>query len=142
MANWYGSARSNYFKVRDLDLFKQEFEELCDIVVREDGTVGVFPNDYTDDGSFPSYRTEVGTDEAGDEYEDDVEFNFVEAVSKHLTEDSIAIFMCAGAEKLRYISGWAEAINHKGERKTICLCDILSLAKETWPNATITDCSY
>lgn len=140
MANWYGTARSNYFKVRDLEAFKEEFGDMCRIVER-DGMVAVFPDDTTDDGSFPSTRLVVV--ESGDEETEDYEdFDFVEAVSEHLTEDSIAVFMCAGAEKQRYISGWAVAIDHKGEREELVLRDIHRLAAKRWPYSTVTDCSY
>jgi hypothetical protein len=38
--------------------------------------------------------------------------------------------MGAGAEKLRYINGWAEAYNNKGEKRAITLGDIYKLAEE------------
>ena len=38
--------------------------------------------------------------------------------------------MGAGAEKLRYIIGWAEAFNNKGESRAISLDAIYNLAKE------------
>jgi hypothetical protein len=38
--------------------------------------------------------------------------------------------MGAGAEKLRYINGWAEAYNNKGEKRVINLGDIYKLAEE------------
>jgi hypothetical protein len=72
---------------------------------------------------------------------DDVDF-FGE-VSKHLAEDAVAIFMEAGAEKARYIIGYAVAINAKGERKEVCINDIYGLAKQlTNKPAEITVAKY
>ena len=48
--------------------------------------------------------------------------------------------MEAGHEKLRYISGYAEAINAKGERRTVSLSDIYGLARELGSN--ITEATY
>jgi hypothetical protein len=51
-------------------------------------------------------------------------------LSEHLMDDSIAIVMGAGAEKLRFITGYAEAINSKGERVDININSIYDLAKQ------------
>ena len=138
MANFYGSARSNYFKVKDLEAFKAEFNDLCEIQEEPDGTVVLFPNNYNDDGMFPSNRTVI--DREGEE--DEEFFDFFEAVSKHLQEDSIAIFKACGAEKLRYIDGWAVAIDHTGERVEINIIDITELAKNKWPDKSVSVCEY
>ena len=44
--------------------------------------------------------------------------------------------MEAGAEKLRYISGFAFAFNNKGEEITIRLSDIYERAKDLGTNIT------
>ena len=59
-----------------------------------------------------------------------VEIDWETIFSQHLQDDSVAIIMGAGAEKVRYIHGYAIAFNNKGETKTIHLTDIYKLAEE------------
>jgi len=78
--------------------------------------------DSGDCGGFPSFSYDEKTG-------DDFEIDLVTLVGEHLAEGEVAIFMEAGAEKLRYVIGWAQAINWKGEIKTISLTDIYDIAK-------------
>lgn len=50
--------------------------------------------------------------------------------------DDVAVFMQAGAEKLRYVSGWAVAINAKKERVEIDLHEIYNRAKDLGKHIT------
>lgn len=123
MANFYGIARTNYFKVKDLDLFNAWLDEIPDLVlIEKDGLVG-FYSDCPDSGTFPS---SVWNDDANDY----IDLDLVQEVAKHLTEDSIAVLMEAGAENKRYISAWAQAVNHNGEVESVSLGDIYDLAEE------------
>lgn len=128
MANWYGSSRSNYFKVKDVAAFKEWATSLSLVVwpqEGEHGEVGTFaisPSDSTD-GYWPSERWTETEDEGNLE-----EIDFVAELSKHLAEDSIAVLQQIGAEKLRYLTGWALAVNHKDERVEISIDDIYELA--------------
>ena len=138
MANYYGSARTNYFKVKDMAAFDNALENVPDIeVVRENtppynaegivpegfdyGGVGVLVSDG-DSGGFPSQFYD-------DENDVDVEIDLGTLIAEHLQDGEVAILMECGAEKLRYVVGWAEAINSKGERKFIQLGDIYDIAK-------------
>lgn len=123
MANYYGSARSNYFKVKDEDAFKAALSEIPDIEVHgSDKGFCVLVGSSSDSGAWPCW----GWDEDGEEYEIDIP----EIVSEHLQDNEVAIFEEVGAEKLRYLIGYAEAINNKGERRSISLNNILELAEE------------
>ncbi len=139
MANYYGSARTNYFKVKDMEAFDTALENVPDItVVRENippyNTDGIVPEGFEyggvgilvsdgDCGGFPSFTYD---DETGE----DSELDLGELIAEHLADGEVAILMECGAEKLRYVVGWAEAINNKGERKFIQLGDIYDLAEE------------
>ena len=108
MANYCGTGRSNYFKVKD----KKEFLEwliLWENVrhVEKDGLFAVFGDEES--GDFPV------TDEG---------LEFVADIATQLTDDTVAIFMQAGAEKERYITGYAFAINSKGQTQQLALNDI------------------
>jgi len=122
MANFYGTARTNYFKVKDLEAFKKFVEELSGaVLITKEGLFGFYSDDSS--GCMPSsvYNRETG------EHED---IDVIEEVSKHLAEGEVAVFMEAGAEKMRYISGWSTVVNHKGETVDINLDCIYSMAFE------------
>jgi hypothetical protein len=122
MANYYENARTNYFKVKDEGKFNDFLDSLSGLETYKDkeGRRAIF-FDY--ESGVPSSRFNEKTNDY-----DDVDF--LAELSDHLTDDSIAIVMAAGAEKLRYITGYAEAINNKGERVSISIGDIYDLAKQ------------
>ncbi len=103
MANWYGTARSNYFQVND----EQAFLERCKIFgleVHSQGGDAEIPKAFmvhptTDDGSWPqsAYALETEENEYGD-------FNIGEEIQKFLLPGSVAILGCVGAEKIRYLT--------------------------------------
>ncbi len=124
MANYYGSARSNYFKVKDEAVFQEALSLIPDIEIHGDNESGfcilVSGGDY---GGWPN----MGWNE---ETEEDYDIDVPLLVSEHLIDGAVAIFMESGAEKLRYVTGYAEAINSKGERTSISLTDIYEAAAE------------
>lgn len=116
MANYSSSSRSNYFRVKDRAAFdawaaKRDLE----VFPEQDGLLGF--GDNTGEG-FQSFDPET-----------DEEVDILTELSAHLADGSVAIIMSAGSENLRYVSGFAEAINSKGERKLITLDQIYELAK-------------
>jgi hypothetical protein len=124
MANYYGNARSNYFHVKDEEAFLAAMEKLPDIEIHRSNN---------DEGAFCILG--CNADGAGwtqwmwdEEIEDDVEVDLPGVVSEHLVDGEVAIFMETGSEKLRYLVGWAEAINSEGERESISIDGIYELA--------------
>src|SRR5260370_36758410 len=67
----------------------------------------------TDDGSWPSYDMET-----------DTEVDFLNELSQHLAKGEVAVLLTARAAKLRYITGEALAVNHKGKVVDLSLFDI------------------
>lgn len=132
MANYNGSCRSNYFNVKDDEAFMEAMNDIPSISLKKTKQGFVILGEHTDSG-WPSHFYNDETGEATD-------IDLPEIVSKHLVDGDVAIFMESGAEKLRYIAGYAEAINNKGERKSINLDQIYDLAKEL--GATITNAAY
>ena len=124
MANWYGSARSNYFRVKDSDTFLNwangrglgvfKNEESRDLFA-------IYGGDHTDDGSWPSY-----------DMEGDTEIDFVAELAQHLPKGQVAVLMEIGAEKLRYLTGVAIAVNHKGRVVELTLSDIYRKAARSF----------
>jgi hypothetical protein len=129
MADWYGSARSNYFRVKDVP----KFVEFCkrwgiEPIYQKDGgknPVGFLCDKYGD-GSLPA-----GFTDTIDGKEVDLTFgDFLDELSQHLAYGSVAVMMECGAEKLRYITGQAVAINSRGETRVISLNDIYKKARK------------
>jgi hypothetical protein len=126
MANYYASARTNYFAVTDLEAFKADIESKTSSVEvvskEEDGlTLVALLGTDADGGGFPF--------EFEDEDGDYVELNWAEIFKAHLEDGWVAIIMESGAEKLRYIAGYAVAYNSKGETVSLNLDDIYDKAK-------------
>lgn len=128
MANWYGTSRSNAFRVKDLEAFKKALEPWeIEVAERGDGRVALFPT--TEDGDFPGIRY---GDPDEDGFETEKEFSFEEYVVPYLVAGEVAINICSGAEKLRYVTGYANAFHSDGRVVGICLDDIATLAAKTF----------
>lgn len=122
MANYNGTSRTNYFRVKDQAKFHAWAESLDLTVEEKGGSFALFPGDYADDGAFPSCVNDPESEADGEE------LDFMLELSKHLADRSVAVRISAGAEKLRYVSGFADAINNRGERVSIHLDEIYELA--------------
>ena len=121
VSNWYGAAKSNFVKVKDLDALRKALEPWS-IKIQEncaaDGKICLLAS--SDEGGWPSW----GTDEEGA----DVEFSFADLVVPHLVEGEVLVVVEAGHEGLRCITGFAEAFDTKGGRVSLGLGDIMELA--------------
>ena len=118
MANWYGASRSNYFKVKDEAKFIEWAEGLGLVVIRSQHNsklVGIHPNDYRE-GEWPS------------DPEDGEDTDLFTQLSKHLEPGQVAVLQTIGSENLRYLTGWAVAVNSKGKQVTVSIDDIYMVA--------------
>ena len=141
MSSWNGTSRSNYFRVKDVDAFKA-WAEGTDLRVLEDlgDMFGIAPSDYSEDGSWPSYRS-VAPDNDEDS-DDEQEVDLVVELRHHLADGEVCVLMSAGAEKLRYITGNAVAFDNSDKPcVTLSLDDIYSLALAAFGKRP-TDASY
>jgi len=129
MANYYESARSNYFKVKDAEAFKKAMEPYSLETAHEKDDLFCL---LGDEGGFSWWNSD-----------DDTDADPVELIAPHLADNEVCILMAAGAEKLRYISGYATAFNNQKRIVQICLDDIYNLArKEFGAEANITQAEY
>ena len=136
MANWHGSSRSNYFRVKDPTVFRQWAERLGFGLFerKDDATVfGIYGGASAGDGSWPIY-----------DHDTDAEIDLPSELSTHLAEGQVAVLMEVGAEKLCYVTGSAWAINHLGHVIDISLGDIYREAARTFriPESEITRAEY
>jgi hypothetical protein len=141
MANYYGVARTNYFAVKSAEDFTAEManypvEVITSVNVAGETLYGLMDTNSDGGGWEWSYVAEM-EDEDGEPYETDLEIDWVEVFARHLEDGWVAILMETGAEKYRYLSGYALAVNSKGESREINLSrDIDKLANELGENVT------
>ncbi len=129
MANYYASCRSNYFKVVDLQKFKEELPN--DITVFEDDGAICLLNEDADGAGWP---TTIYNEETVD-HED---FSLEEFIASHLEPGSWCVLQEVGAEKLRYLVGRSVAFTKDLENHhTLDLNDIY----ESLPSG-VSRCEY
>ena len=131
MANFYGTGRSNYVRCTDI----KKWEEICETYgltfiqqVYNDKTLVGFTTENTEDGNIPDFDDE------------DNSVDPLAELAAIMVDGEVLVFQLAGAEKHRYITGYAIAINSKGETVTVNLNDIMEKAKTL--GASITPCEY
>ena len=111
MANYYATARTNYVTIINQDGLNQalqHFEKMTQ--VEQEGKTAFLAEG--DSGTFPSYAN--WTDAEGKEHE--TEFSWVEHVMPYIAEGEVLVTMEAGAEKLRFIIGYAQAFVRRGDK--------------------------
>lgn len=132
MANWYGTCRSNYFAVKDVDAFiafLSQFE--ADLITNKEGLVGFVSQDEY--GGIPTYWPEDDSDP----------ISITEGIAEHLAENQVCVILESGAEKARYITGQAIAIAWTGDRTDLSLTDIYKQAQDEFGgDAQITEAIY
>ncbi|CAN5289334.1 hypothetical protein BH24ACT19_BH24ACT19_08070 [soil metagenome] len=138
MANYLGYARSNYFCVRDEAAFLNWVETLPGVIARrEDGNPERFALlvEDGDNGGWHGWRY--------DEREDDEEEIDLRAeITGHLDEGEVAVLEEVGAEKLRYLVGYAVAVNHRGEKLTVSLDDIYERVRAAGWDPDVSTATY
>lgn len=142
MANYYGAARSNYFKVNDLKGFIKKMKPFNVDVFGRDDSINI--NDLSNDDEITLLSDYDG---GWNWYIDDgtnfCESNPVDLISPFLQPNQVCILMEGGAEKLRYINGYAIAFDNTGESIELSLYDIYAKAKKKFGvKANITRAEY
>jgi len=137
MANWYGTARSNYVRLKDPEAVKTLLAEFAtEVSLQESSTApGLFVflvNGMSDSGGWPGVypRTEDGEP---DHDADPIRFD--DLIAGHLVDGEVLILMEAGAEKLRYVTGRAHALrvkNGKRQDLVVSMEDIYALVDRRW----------
>ena len=129
MANYYETCRTNYFRVKDVGAFKAWMDTVPGCTLYEGPEKnGMFCVLFDEEG-YPNvrYNEENGGKADADPYE---EFDFMEELAPHLADGSIAVVVASGAEKMRYVCGWASAVNNTGKQVYININSIYDLAKK------------
>jgi len=140
MANYYATARSNYFAVKDEKAFREWAEHIGLNILEPDNRdkvadgiprFGITPGDG-DDSGWPAMRHNAETDD----YDD---IDVPGQLSEHLADDEVAVLMEVGNEKLRYVSGSAVAVNNLGKSVSLNLGGIYRTARRLGKNITLAE---
>lgn len=136
MANWYGYARSNYVKVKnvaeaisDLECFDIE----VDVHPTLENYIALFGS--SDNGGFQftacTYEDEDAEESGLEALE--IELDIAEWCKNNLCEGQVLVLVEVGAEKLRYLTGWSSAYTWDGRHLTVSLDSTLrKLIAEQW----------
>lgn len=125
MANYYATARSNYFRVKDSITFESWVES------RQ--TLGTFKKDVGGETLYAIY------DDGGDangwplyDVETDEPIDLAAELAEHLVDGEVAVLFEVGAEKLRYVLGSAVAVRSDGKVLQLHLNEIYQMIFEEW----------
>ena len=111
MANYEGTTRTNYFKVKDVEAFKSLIKrtygtpEPLDIFEKKDAQTGETLYGFGCYGSIEGID-----DQCTDGYAEPDFGAFVDELQKLISEGDAVIIMESGNEKLRYVTGYATVI--------------------------------
>ena len=122
MANYNEQTRSNYFRVKDKAAFRaflDRFDSSVKLIEDDHGRVGFL----AEEGIPSSYMP----DEPGHDGDD---VDFVSELAAHLADHEVMIVVGTGFEKMRYLVGYAIAINNRKERRELDLNGIYKLAEQ------------
>ena len=118
MANFYGTGRTNWFKVNDAEAFKAEMAnyevEVGEDVQNHELVFALFGQ--SEEGMPSSFYNE--------EIEDHEDIEWEDVIGKHLADDWVCVIQGVGNEKMRYVAGYSFAFNNKGGRQFVSLDDI------------------
>ena len=124
MSNYISTARSNYFKVKDLE----EFKDFCD---RFGGTVELGSAGTNKEGKHcVIFHDGIPSDVYDEQLEEQVDLDILQEIAKHLPVGEVAILMECGLEGQRSINGYAMAVNSKGEFRDVGIDSIYKMAEE------------
>lgn len=138
MANYMGSARSNHFRVRDEAAFLHWVESLPGVMARmDDGNPERFALlvEDGDGGGWPNWRYEERTEDEG-------ELDIYAELAGHLADGEVAILQEVGAEKLRYLVGYAVAVNYRGETLAVSIDDIYAKVRNAGWGTDVSTATY
>jgi hypothetical protein len=146
MSNWYGTARSNYFSVKDRKVFEDWALEhnlkVFNKIENGNSTFAIAPNDTSDSGGWPS---EIYDEESEDYKEFDLVLELSDLIEPEINEvEQIIVLEEIGAEKLRYLTANAVAFNCKGDYINLNLDEIYKQASKKFkvPISEISSATY
>jgi len=147
MANYESAVRSNYFKVRNVEAFK-DFCSRCGMeFIESSKTQGDthddrLKNNPEDLVGFICGENGIPNEILNQDYDEYEEFDFYTTLAEHLEKGQVAVVQEIGCEKMRYLVGYAVAVNWEGKSVSVGLDDIYRLAEKKFKVSNITSCTY
>lgn len=125
---YYAVAKSNYFRVKNEDEFKEWAESISltvydKTIITEEGTV-IKKFMITPDNEEGGWPVAICNEDIDDYMDCDV----AEDLAKFLEDEEVAILIQVGNEGIRHIEGFVTAINNKEQRIDQALSDITARA--------------
>lgn len=116
MADWYGTSRSNYVKLKNPATSVATLEQLFEVdVVHKDGLFAILSQTHS--GDTPGCELDEDNAAFFEEHNLEDVVSLLEVIHLFLEPepDNVFVWITAGAEKLRYITGHAVAISPEGQ---------------------------
>lgn len=143
--DYYGTGRTNYFKVKDVEAFKKWVSSFGGQFITKETRVKGKQIEHPElvgiilDNSVPDMKHTSA--EEGDEL---IEFDFYAELKSHLQKGQVAVYMESGAEGHRYVTGFAVAMCPGKEDVGINIDEIYKLAAKSFRVARnrISDVAY
>ena len=131
MANYIEIVRSNYVKVTDPEKFKECIEKYSGTLIQKEGDYyGVLWNEEYQEITFDE---ETGNELPGNLYSD---------IHKYLQDGSVLVVMGVGWEKMRYLNGWAIAVDSTGKTTLVTTDQIYEKARKKFKGKEVTAAEY
>ena len=118
MADFYATSRSNFVIVKDVQAAIESLKDYGIPIHRHPtNSNAIMLAGRNCNGTFSlSYMDESG---------EDIHLDLADWAATHLQQGQVLVLVSAGAEKLRYVSAWAEAYTWKGETTYVDLIETL-----------------
>lgn len=140
MANYCGVTRTNYFRVKDEEKYKELFSHLRG----DEDDVQDFTETDEENVVWHGFGTYGCLEYVPDEDEEPADFDdFLKELQKVVAEDDAVIIMEAGHEKMRYVCGIGHVVTSKGIEYVSLKWDCIDKACEMLGNPNfMTQCEY
>jgi hypothetical protein len=137
MPHWFGTARTNYFRVTNTERFKAWVDLMWTIEASQSiNEPTKWKLQEMEGAGWPTSR------DPDDHEIEGQELDFAAELSSHLQSGEVAILMCVGCNDLDYLTGEAVAVSSDGTKLTLSLQDIYDKAALEWPQREITRAEY
>jgi hypothetical protein len=130
-----GVARTNYFRVKDLEAFKAVLAPVdIEIVYRRDEPgIPLALLSRTGDGWPSGYLNDN---------EDYIDFDLIDILPAHLEDNEVAVSMEIGNEGLRHLFAVGWAVNNKGEFRVVDLGRAIMKQADELGGSHVTEPAY
>jgi hypothetical protein len=134
MSDYYAKCRSNYFKVKDEDSFREWIGDY-DVEIFTDTKNGDQLFGFISCDGFGCIPVIWEDEETGEER------SILDEISEYLADGETVVIQEVGSEKMRYFCGIAIAIHSSGKFVNLNLRDIYQIATEKF-GGEISECEY